>query len=120
MLKFLVRFRPFLYLVLSFFMLQAANGFPSAGKASTQNSNRENKIRVPDLTFDTKGELRRRIISLYDDKNRDKEEIERLMDQRISDLETITGQNKKILEQQELIISLYSRLNETSPLSIAG
>jgi predicted RNase H-like nuclease (RuvC/YqgF family) len=60
------------------FMYSAANRVPSTNQVDPQENNRENKIRVPDLTFDTKGQLRSRIENLYWEKNRDKEEIERL------------------------------------------
>lgn len=49
-------------------------------------------------------------------------EILKLKAQRIDDLEMISHKNNKILEQQDKIITLNSKLNrsELSPLRIAG
>lgn len=79
-------------------MQKDAIRLPSGNKVAT-SYNRE-MIRVPDLTFDTKGELRRRIELLYWEKNRDKEIIER-----------VNEENRllraKILELQEAEIRLH-------------
>lgn len=70
---------------------------------------------IPDLTFMAKGELRRMIEDLC-------RENARLMNQRIEDLEAMNEQKNKILNQQEEILGLYSKLNTSgpSPLRVAG
>jgi predicted nuclease with TOPRIM domain len=99
-------------------MYSAANRVPSTNQVDPQENNRENKIRVPDLTFDTKGQLRSRIENLYWEKNRDKEEIERL-NEKLKAVQAESDLLREALLKQRLteIEELQQRINP--PMRVA-
>lgn len=105
-------------------MTKADLGLPSGNQVSTYQQNRDKvKLNYPAGFYAMgKAELRKSYEDLLWENYQLKNEPTRLMDQRIKDLETINQQNVKILQQQDKIIELQSKLNpsEVSPLRIAG
>jgi hypothetical protein len=97
-------------------MIQTAFGLPSEGKSFTHEQNMAN-AEIPDLTFLSKGQLRRMIETMC-------YEQAKFKNQRIKDQEKLLDNEKEIGRQRDVIIELYNKLLTKDPdnslLKIAG
>lgn len=95
---------------------------PAGGKTPADGKGNQATNYLYNTYHFSKGQLFRRMEEMQAELDRKDADIARLMNQRINDQETINEKNNKILEQQNEIIELYSKLNisNPSPLRIAG
>jgi FKBP-type peptidyl-prolyl cis-trans isomerase (trigger factor) len=103
----------FVYCITIFYMQKIADRFPSGNKVAT-SYNRENGFTMPDLTFDSKGQLRQRLEIVYYERWKEKQKCEEQFDEIIRLREALKEANKQvILFQQKYQAELDKRDSDT-------